>query len=132
MFKHIVSVAGFILVTFTIQGLSHFIINKDHYASIGFLRLEPIMPLGFLTMIIQGLVLSLAFAAWRGTQVTIRDGVALSAAFGIFLVSYIMFATPAKYLVPSISSWMMIEGLAGFAQFALFGLVLAVIHKRFT
>jgi len=55
---------------------------------------------------------------------------AVAGAFGLFLVSYIALVAPAKYTVPSVSSWMMVEGLAGLVQFAIFGVLLGLIHKR--
>ena len=132
MLKHIFSVAAFMLVSFAVQGLSHFVINKAHYGAIHFMRADPIMPMGLLAMIIEGFILSFALAAWRGKLATPRDGLILSAAFGLFLVSYIALAAPAKYAVPAIQNWMMIESLAGFVQFTVYGLLLGMIHQRFT
>lgn len=131
MLKHFLSVLAFMVVSFGVQGSSHFAISKGHYGAIDFMRAEPIMPLGLLTMVIQGLILSYALAAWRGTKVSVRDGLAVAGAFGLFLVSYIALVAPAKYTVPSVGSWMMVEGLAGLVQFAIFGILLGLVHKRF-
>ncbi len=131
MLKHMLSVLAFMVVTFTVQGLSHFVVNKAHFDAIGFARTDPIMPLGFLVMATQGLILSLALTAWRGKTVAFADGLAISVAFGIFLVSYIALTEPAKYAVPSIPSWILIEGVAGLIQFGVYGLLLWQIHKRF-
>ena len=38
MTKHLISVLAFMGVTFGVQGVSHFLLNKDHFAEIGFLR----------------------------------------------------------------------------------------------
>jgi len=131
MLKHILTVPAFMIVTFAAQGLSHFVINKEHFDAIAFTRPEPIMPLGFTVMIIQGLILSYALASWRGKAVTLRDGVMISLAFGLFLVAYVALTEPAKYAVPSIPDWMVIEGTVGLVQFAVFGLALGFIHRRF-
>ena len=50
----------FIGITFLIQALSHFAINVGHYAKIPHMRPddEVIFALGFLTMTLQGIVLS--------------------------------------------------------------------------
>jgi hypothetical protein len=130
MLKHLSSIAAFMIVSFAVQGLSHFVINVDHFAAVGFLRPDPIIPLGLATMVIQGLIMSLALASWRGNQTTIRHGLMLAWAFGAFLVSYIAIVEPSKYLVPSITSWVTVELVAGLIQFTLFGLLLGFIHLR--
>jgi hypothetical protein len=48
---------------------------------------------------------------------------------GTFLGSYIVLAEPAKYVVPSIASWMAVEAAASFLQFLLFGVLLGLIYK---
>jgi len=130
MLKHALSIVAFMVVSFAVQGLSHFVINKAHFDAIGFPRPDPLIPLGLLVMIIQGLILSIALATWRPKMVTLKDGLAVSMTFGIFLVSYIAIVEPSKYIVPSIQSWLMVEGLAGLIQFGLYGVLLGLIHKR--
>lgn len=130
MDKHVLTILAFVLVTFSVQGLSHFVINADHYASIGFLRADTIMPLGFATMIIQALVLSLAMSKLWPDGASIKHGLVMSACFGLFLASYIVLAEPAKYAVPSIPAWMMIEAVASAIQFGVFGVLLGLIYRR--
>ncbi|MBV1900544.1 MAG: hypothetical protein KUG56_02605 [Kordiimonadaceae bacterium] len=130
MFKHIASVFSFMVVTFAVQGGSHFFINKQHFADISFLRPEPIMQLGFTTMIVQGLILSLALSKLAPVMPSFKDGLKVSAAFGVFLGTYIVLTEPAKYAAPSVIDWMLVEGPASFVQFALFGFVLAFVHQR--
>ena len=130
MLKHITSVVGFMVISFGVQGLSHFVINKAHFDGIGFARDDPIIALGLLVMVIQGVVMSLALSAWRGPAASIADGVVVSLPFGLFLVAYIALVEPSKYAVPPVSSWLMVEGSAGLIQFALFGLLLGLVHKN--
>lgn len=130
--KHFLSVLAFMITSFGVQGTSHFAINKDHYAGVEFMRAEPIIPLGILTMIIQGLVLTFALARLAPTRPTIQDGVTVSIAFGLFLASYIVLVEPSKFTVPSTPKWMIVEGLASLIQFAIFGLALGAIHKKWT
>ncbi len=132
MVKHILSVIGFMLITFAVQGLNHFVINRVHYANIDFVRPEPVMALGFLTMIAQGSILTLALAHIAPNGATIKDGLKVSLSFGLFLGFYIAVTEPAKYAAPSIPGWIWAEGLASAVQFVLFGLVLGFVHQRFT
>ena len=67
MTKHLLSVLAFIVVSFAVQGLNHFVINKAYYDKIEFARAEPVIALGFLTMIIQGLLLTFAMTKITST-----------------------------------------------------------------
>ena len=132
MTKHLISVLAFMGVTFGVQGVSHFLLNKDHFAEIGFLRESPIMPLGFAVMIIEGLILSLALTRLAPTAPSLRDAMMVSLAFGLFLGSYIALTEPAKYAVPSILDWIKVEATASTVQFGVFGVLLGLIHRKFS
>ena len=132
MTKHLISVLAFMGVTFGVQGVSHFLLNKDHFAEIGFLRESPIMPLGFAVMIIEGLILSLALTRLAPTAPSLRDAIMVSLAFGLFLGSYIALTEPAKYAVPSILDWIKVEATASTIQFGVFGVLLGLIHRKFS
>ena len=113
------TVLAFMSVSFAVQGLSHFVINADHFATISFMREDPILPMGFAAMIIQALIFSFVMTQlWPGGA-TIRKGLIVSACFGLFLASYIVLAEPAKYAAPSIQAWMLTESIASFIQFGL-------------
>ncbi|WIY25492.1 hypothetical protein [Parasedimentitalea psychrophila] len=130
MTKHLISVLAFMAVTFAVQGSSHFLLNKDHFAAVGFLRGSPIMLMGFSVMIIQGLILSLALSRLAPTVPTLRDAITISLGFGLFLASYIVLTEPAKYAVPSILDWIKIEATASAVQFGVFGILLGWIHRK--
>lgn len=121
---------SFVGVTFLVQALSHFVINVDHYAGIGFLRLEPVMVLGIVTMIIQGIILSYLYPFYRpvGYNPLLR-GWTYGMLLGLFLVGYIALVEPSKYDVPSIPNWILVEGLAGLVQFSLFGILLGALNR---
>ena len=128
--KHLFTILGYMLVSFAVQGGSHFVINTDFYAGIPFMRPDAIIPMGLATMVLQGLILSLALERLGGANPTLRDGMVVAAGFGLFLASYIAVASPAKYAVPSIPAWMLVEGLNSLVQFVLVGLVIGLIHRR--
>lgn len=125
---HLVSVVAFVVVTLAVQGASHFALNKEHYKSLSHLRPDPIMPLGLSAAAIQGLVMSVALVAWRGDEPALTDGFWVAAAFGSMLASYIGMAEPAKYTVPDVGKWMRVELSASVLQFAVWGLLLGIIH----
>lgn len=129
MKKPILTVLAFILVSFGVHGLSHFVINVDHFATITFMRADPVLPMGFAAMIIEALIFSFVMSRLWPDGATIRQGLAVSACFGLFLASYIVLAAPAKYAVPSIPAWMLVEGIASLIQFTVFGVLLGLIYR---
>ena len=131
MIKHLISIVAFVVVSFAVQGLNHFVINKAHYDEIDFARNEPVMAFGILAMIIQGTILTHAMTRIVSAGRLVKDGLIVSVAFGLFLTAYIALAEPAKYAAPSIPSWFMVEGLASTIQFVVYGAVLGFIHRKF-
>ena len=129
MKQHILAVLGYIVATFFTQASSHFLLFKEHYAEVSYLRSEPIFAFGFAAMIIEGIVLSVVFANSRYSRKSLLEALKLSWMFGLFLVSYIALAEAAKYVVPNISSWIGVELLAASIQFTLAGLFLWLAHR---
>lgn len=130
MLKLLVTIVAFIFVSFTVQGLSHFVINIEHFAAIDFTRPDPIFAMGFAAMIIQALVFYFVMTNWFADRVTVKDGIKVSLVFGLFLAAYIVLAEPAKYAAPSVTSWVLVEATASTIQFGIFGILLGLIHRR--
>src|SRR5574341_1194161 len=59
--KAVLGTVAYVVISFITQALNHFVVNKAHYASIPFMREEPIMALGIFTMLLQGVILSYVF-----------------------------------------------------------------------
>lgn len=123
---------GYVVVTFATQGTSHFAINREHYAAVASLRADPIFSLGVASMLIQGAILSYLYPIFCRGASSWRKGLGYGFLIGTFFVSYPALAEPGKYIVPSIASWIAVEGIVGLIQFGLFGLFLAGIHRKST
>ena len=128
MKQHALSVLAFVTVTFAVQALSHFVVNAGHYASVPFVRADPVFPLGFLAMTIQGAALTYLYARMPRTGRAVWDGLKFGLIVGAFFVSFQALVEPARYAVPSIPAWIAVEGLAGLVQFSIYGILLGLIH----
>jgi hypothetical protein len=124
------TVLAYIAATFAVQATSHFGINAEHYAQLGYLRAEPIVPMGLASMLIQGSVMAWLYPRLEGAGRSLWHGVRFAWLMGAFLVSYIALAEAGKYAVPAIGPWLVVETVAGFFQFTLFGLALGLVHRR--
>jgi UDP-N-acetylmuramyl pentapeptide phosphotransferase/UDP-N-acetylglucosamine-1-phosphate transferase len=126
----VLTVLAYMIVTFGVQGASHFAINAEHYAAISIMRSEPIIPMGLASMIIQGLLFAYLFPIFNRGPSPIRNGLLFSWALGGFLASYIVLGEAGKYAVPSLSSWIVVELSVAAVQYTLFGLLLGLLHRR--
>jgi UDP-N-acetylmuramyl pentapeptide phosphotransferase/UDP-N-acetylglucosamine-1-phosphate transferase len=124
------TVLAYVVVTFGVQGTSHFAINAEHYAAIPIMRAEPVIAMGVTSMVIQGLLFAWLFPIFNRRGSAVRNGIVFSWALGAFLASYIILGEAGKYAIPSIPSWIAIEASTAFAQYTLFGAVLGWLHRR--
>jgi len=120
---------AYVVCTFAVQAISHFVIFKDHYAAVTFLRPDPVFALGVLSMLTQGLILSYLYLRHGSAAKPLLRGWRFGVLAGAFFASYSILAEPAKYAVPNMASWMMVEAIAGFFQFSLFGLALGWLYR---
>jgi hypothetical protein len=124
-----VTVLAYMATTFAVQGGSHFALNAEHYAAIPVMRAEPVVAMGLTSMVIQGLIFAWLYPTFAAGVSTIRKGIAFSWALGAFLASYIVLGEAGKYAIPSIPSWIAVEGSAAFVQYTVFGAWLGLIHR---
>jgi len=124
------TVLAYVVTTFGVQGASHFAINAGHYAAIPIMRAEPVIAMGILSMLVQGLIFAFLFPAFQHGGSVVWDGVKFSWTLGGFLASYIVLGEAGKYAIPSIPSWITVEASVAFVQYTLFGVLLGLIHRR--
>ena len=124
------TVIAYIVVTFGVQGTSHFAINAGHYAAIPIMRAEPVFAMGLTSMVIQGLLFAWLFPIFNRRGSALRNGIVFSWALGAFLASYIVLGEAGKYAIPSIPSWIAVEASTAFVQYTLFGAALGWLHRR--
>ena len=126
----LVTILAYVVATFGVQGASHFAINADHYAAISIMRPDPVIPMGVGSMLIQGTIFALLFPTFNTAGSTIRNALVFSWTIGGFLASYIVLGEAGKYAIPSLSSWVLVEGTTAAVQFTVFGVLLGLIHRK--
>src|SRR6266566_5026434 len=105
MRKHLLAVLAYVVATFAVQAVSHFGVNAAHYAAVTYLRAQPIFALGVLSMLIQGTIMSYLYAQLPQSGRSLGHAVLFAWLVGSILVSYEALAEAAKYVVPSVASW---------------------------
>ena len=121
---------AYLLVTFPLAFVWHLVIFKDTYQWLGMYREDPSVPLGFLVILLQGLLLSYAFPLFYRNGSSLKQGLKFGLFMGAFLWSSQVVAAAAKHEVASVSTWLAIESTYFLVQFTLVGLALGLVYAR--
>lgn len=109
----------------------HFVLFEDLYESLGIYNLEePIIPLGFTSMIIQGLILAYIFPYYSGEERSIGASLGFNLIMGLFLFSVSTLANGAKIKVTSMQSWLLIQAAFTIIQFSISGILMWILTRR--
>jgi hypothetical protein len=121
---------AYLVITFALGFVWHLVVFKDLYRRLAiYSRIDdPIVPLGFLSMLIQGAVLAYLypFVAQGGSPLI--EGLRFGVLTGVFIASSAVIAEAAKQRVTSLGTWFAVEGLYYAIQFTLSGLAIGLIY----
>ena len=122
---------AYVAIVFALGFLWHLVVFKNLYRRLAiYTRLdEPIIPLGLLSMLIQGAVLAYLYPQVVDIRGSVLDGVAFSLLMGLFLASSAVIAEVAKQRVTSLRIWFVVESLYYLIQFLLVGLAISSIYS---
>lgn len=123
---------GYLVPTFALGYLWHLVLFKNIYRQLGiFSRIDdPIVPLGFAAMLLQGAVLAYLYPYVRTGHGVWYDGLRFGLLFGLFIASSAVLAEAAKQRVTSLGTWLVVETSYYLIQFCLVGVVIAAIWRR--
>ena len=122
---------SYIVPTMLIGYVWHLIVFKDLYDSLGiYNRAQPIIPLGFFSMILQGLIMAYLYPFYAGERSTIGKAVAFSLVIGLFLFSVSTLANAAKIHVTSMTKWLLIQTAFHLLQFIVAGLLIGLVARE--
>ena len=128
---------GFFVIAYFVITLGwayrwHMIWFHDLYTSWGaFTRAEPIIPLGMLSMLIQGVVIGYLYPFYyKGEGNPILCGIKFNLIIGLMTYTVMGFATAAKFDIEPVSQFLLYHTIFQFIQFTLTGVALGLIFKK--
>ena len=126
----ILTALAYLLLTFPCAYIWHLVVFRSFYERIGYFgEKEPIVALGFLTIAVQGLLLSYAYPFFQRGEHVLVEGMRAAAIFGGLIMSVQVVAAAAKNHAPATAEWFLFESLYFVIQFTLIGFALAFIHR---
>jgi hypothetical protein len=119
------------ITTMLIAAPWHFVLFKDLYHSFGiYNRADPIVPLGFLSMIIQGIVMAYLYPRYYKGGSHYKEALKFSLLMGVFLFSVSTLANAAKIEVSPMSTWLGIQAVFHLIQFAAAGIAFGFVFSK--
>jgi hypothetical protein len=125
-------VAAYLAPTFPIAYIWHLVLFAPAYEALGIYRPDPIIPFGFASMVIQGIIFSWAYPRLfpgRGNSV-FRPGLAYGLALAVLSWSFTTLAVAAKNIMGSVPVYVELETGFTLLQFAIVGPLIALAHRN--
>jgi hypothetical protein len=120
---------AYTIVTFPIAVIWHVVLFKAHYAAFGYFTGEPSFLLGFLTIVIQGAILSALFPLVKLSGSPIGRGMKFSAIVGTFFWTSHVLAFVAKQAMQDAPLFVAMETGYLAIQFGVFGVLIGLVYK---
>lgn len=131
MNKFALSTAAYVVICMILGMSWHFVIMKDVYDGLKiYNRVEPIIPLGLSSMLVQGLVMAYLYPFYRTSDAPIMRGLKFSLILGLLLFSVSTLANGAKIEVTSMATWLWVQTAFHLIQFVLVGIAFGLIHRH--
>jgi hypothetical protein len=125
-------VAAYLVPTFPIAYAWHLVVFAPAYEALGIYRPDPIIPFGFASMLIQGIVFSWAYPRlfpWRDGAI-LKPGLTYGLALAILSWSFTTLAVAAKNIMTSVPSYLQLETGFTLLQFLIVGPLIALAHRH--
>ena len=125
-------VAAYLVPTFPIAYVWHLVLFAPAYDALGIYRPDPIIPFGFASMVIQGVIFSWAYPRLfpaRGSGI-FRPGLAYGLGLALLSWSFTTLAVAAKNIMSSVPIYLLLETGFTLLQFAIVGPLIALAHRN--
>jgi hypothetical protein len=127
-----IGLAAYVLPTFPLAYSWHLTTFAANYAALALLRPDPIIPFGFVTMLIQGAILSWAYPRLFSSERAdwVKSAFKCFCVYGLLAWSWSVLAVSAKYHMTSVADFMMLETGWTILQFAVFAPLIALVWRK--
>ena len=128
--KLIAGTAGYTICTFVLAVVWHVVLFEESYRSFGYFEGEPSFLIGLVTIVLQGMLLSVLFPMMRGPSNSFHRGLGFASLAGAFFWTAHVLAFIAKQEVPGVWTFVGMETVYLVLQFGVFGTLLGVVHRE--
>ena len=129
--KYLFATLAFIIVGFIIAFVWHLVIFKSVYEALKIYSIEPIILLGFISFILEGLAFVYIFQFFRRGKKPIQEGLIFGlVVYGVIMGGVGVLAEGAKHATTSLSTWLVIEGAFYIITGTILGTIVGLIYGK--
>jgi hypothetical protein len=127
--KIILGALSYTIATFALAVTWHVLMFEDRYRSFGYFEGDPSFVIGFISILLQGMILSLIYPLVQLAGSGILRGIKFSLLMGLFFWTSHVLAFIAKQPVRNIGLFVTMETVYLALQFGLFGVLIGLIYR---
>jgi len=122
----VLNLLAYLVPTFVLGFVWHLQIFDATYRELDIYRADVIIPFGFASMLIQGMVFAMVYPHVVVNPQSMRDGAQFAAGAALLSWSFTTLAVAAKHRMTSVRRFVVIETAFTIVQFAIVGPLLAL------
>ena len=121
---------AYFISSFVIQGILGFAIAGEYFLNIPIMRNPPIIYLAMGQTIVSGIAFAILypFTHFKGTLVF--RGLKFGLLIGFIMVPFQALDLPARFMIPSVGTWILVQGILGILFHAMAGILIGLIYGR--
>jgi hypothetical protein len=121
---------AYFLSTFVIQGLVGFAVAGRYFLSIPILRIPPTAALALPQALVAGIAFATLFPFTNFKGSPVLRGLKFGLLIGLIMVPFVAFDLPARFVIPSVGTWILVQGILGILHFAFAGILIGLIYGK--
>ena len=123
---------AFLFSSFVIQGLLGFALAGEYFESISIFRNPPIIYLAFTQTIVTGIAFAILYPITNLHGTPILRGLKFGLLIAIIVVPFVALDLPARFMIPSMGTWILVQGVLGITHYAIAGILIGLIYGKET
>ena len=121
---------AFFISSFVIQGLLGFSLAGGYFESITIFRDPPIFYLAIAQTIVTGIAFAILYPITHFAGTPVLSGLKFGLLIGIIVVPFVALDLPARFMIPSMGTWILIQGILGITHYAIAGVLIGLIYGK--
>ena len=117
---------------FVIEGLLSFALAGEYFKSISIFRNPPIIYLAFTQTIVTGIAFAILYPITNLDGTPVLRGSKFGLLTGILVVPFVALDLPARFMIPSVGTWILVQGILGVIHYAIAGILTGLIYGKDT
>jgi hypothetical protein len=123
---------AYFISSFVVQGLLGFAFAGEYFLSILIMRNPPIIYLAMPQTIIAGIAFAILYPITNFKGTPVLRGLKFGLLIGLIMVPFVALDIPARFMIPSVGTWILVQGVLGILHYAIAGILIGLIYGQDT